>query len=212
MVIHEFAHQLDMLDGSVDGTPPLESGRQAERWREVMTAEYGRLCGDLDRGRGTLLDEYAAENQTEFFAVTSERSSVCWPICCACTRGCTTCCATTMAWTRRGGEIRPQSDCVALSRRCSMASMEKVVRNVADIDTADRRALEHVIGKRLSETEQLIISIVNLDMTDRPAGPARQPRQSLDDWTHVYDGLSEEDIEAIDQIAKQRANLTRDVP
>jgi len=32
----------------------------------------------------------------------------------------------------------------------------------------------------------------------------------LEDWTRVYDGLSDEEIEQIDAIAKTRANLTRD--
>src|ERR1700730_10650400 len=43
LVFHEFAHQLDMLDGVVNGTPPLESSEQRRKWRQVMTAEYGRL-------------------------------------------------------------------------------------------------------------------------------------------------------------------------
>ncbi|MDO9175003.1 MAG: zinc-dependent peptidase, partial [Actinomycetota bacterium] len=39
VVFHEFAHQLDMLDGVVDGTPPMDDGAR-ERWTEVCTAEY----------------------------------------------------------------------------------------------------------------------------------------------------------------------------
>jgi hypothetical protein len=31
----------------------------------------------------------------------------------------------------------------------------------------------------------------------------------LEDWTQVYDGLSDEEIEGVDKIAKTRANLTR---
>ena len=71
-VLHEFAHQLDFLDGGLDGTPPLRSRAQARRWRQVMTAEYERLGRDLDRGRRTLLDEDAADNESEFFAVATE--------------------------------------------------------------------------------------------------------------------------------------------
>lgn len=72
VVLHEFAHQLDMLDGAIDGTPPLDSDAQARRWREVMTAEYRRLQVALEQGRPTFLDEYGAENETEFFAVATE--------------------------------------------------------------------------------------------------------------------------------------------
>ena len=39
-----------------------------------------------------------------------------------------------------------------------------------------------------------------------------RPAQTLEDWAHVYDGLSDEEIETIDAIAKARANVTRDLP
>jgi Mlc titration factor MtfA (ptsG expression regulator) len=72
VVLHEFAHQLDMLDGLVDGTPPLASEPQRRRWREVMTREFDRLLKAADRGRRTLLDPYGATNEGEFFAVATE--------------------------------------------------------------------------------------------------------------------------------------------
>src|SRR6516162_6669353 len=43
VVFHEFAHQLDMLDGVIDGTPPLANAEESRRWHEVMTKEYQRL-------------------------------------------------------------------------------------------------------------------------------------------------------------------------
>jgi Mlc titration factor MtfA (ptsG expression regulator) len=72
LVFHEFAHQLDMLDGLVDGTPPLRSAKQRLKWRKVMTAEYERLVAESDRGRATLLDQYGATDEGEFFAVATE--------------------------------------------------------------------------------------------------------------------------------------------
>jgi Mlc titration factor MtfA (ptsG expression regulator) len=71
-VIHEFAHQLDFIDGYADGTLDLP-GEQAERWQEVLTAEYNRLRREIRRGRATFLGDYAATNKTEFFATASER-------------------------------------------------------------------------------------------------------------------------------------------
>jgi len=69
VVYHEFAHKLDMLGGSVDGTPPLESKAEYRRWVEVCQAEYERVR----RGEGgEILDPYAAENPGEFFAVVTE--------------------------------------------------------------------------------------------------------------------------------------------
>jgi len=72
VVFHEFAHQLDMQDGVVNGTPPLESRAAERRWQEVMTIEYDRLVARSRRGRATLLDHYGAQDPGEFFAVSTE--------------------------------------------------------------------------------------------------------------------------------------------
>jgi len=72
LVWHEFAHQLDMLDRSVNGTPPLADPAQRRIWNEVMTAEYEQLRSDARQGRATLLDPYGASNEGEFFAVSTE--------------------------------------------------------------------------------------------------------------------------------------------
>lgn len=70
VVIHEFAHQLDYLDGIADGTPPLRGKERNGRWHRVMTAEFERLKADT--GEPKLLDRYGATNPAEFFAVASE--------------------------------------------------------------------------------------------------------------------------------------------
>lgn len=73
VVIHEFAHQLDMRNGShADGVPPLESARFAKRWVRHMTAGLERLRDLCDDGIPCLIDSYAATNAAEFFAVLSE--------------------------------------------------------------------------------------------------------------------------------------------
>jgi len=72
LVLHEFAHQLDGLDGDMSGIPPLGSRRRLERWREVAEREYVRLVNRADRGEITLLDHYGASNRAEFFAVATE--------------------------------------------------------------------------------------------------------------------------------------------
>lgn len=70
VVLHEFAHQLDMADGWVDGTPPLHDARARARWIDVCTRELERLrSGDDTDG---LIDHYAANDPGEFFAVLSE--------------------------------------------------------------------------------------------------------------------------------------------
>ncbi len=71
LVYHEFAHKLDMLDGLVDGTPPM-GDTQLEQWVAVMTEAYERLCRHTEEGRPTLLDPYGATDVAEFFAVATE--------------------------------------------------------------------------------------------------------------------------------------------
>ncbi len=68
VVYHEFAHQLDMLDGITDGTPPLGDEGARERWVEVCTGAY-----DSVRAEGSpVLRSYAGTNPAEFFAVATE--------------------------------------------------------------------------------------------------------------------------------------------
>jgi Mlc titration factor MtfA (ptsG expression regulator) len=73
VVIHEFAHQLDFLDGYVNGTPDLGSSEGESLWYEVMTAEFNRLQRQVRKGWPGFLGEYAAHSEGEFFAVASER-------------------------------------------------------------------------------------------------------------------------------------------
>jgi MtfA peptidase len=72
LVFHEFAHQLDMLNGAFDGTPNLLTDDLAGRWADIMHREFRRLQDAERRGRDTLLDPYGAENPAEFFAVATE--------------------------------------------------------------------------------------------------------------------------------------------
>ncbi len=72
LVIHEFSHQLDMLNGEFDGVPLLPPAL-AQRWQEIMAREFQRLVRQAERGHeSTLLDPYGATNPAEFFAVVCE--------------------------------------------------------------------------------------------------------------------------------------------
>jgi hypothetical protein len=79
--------------------------------------------------------------------------------------------------------------------------METLVRNVRDLDHADRSALERVVGHELQETQQVIVNIVTLDQ--------RQQGSSTPPWGSIYDGLSDQEIDRLDSAIGQRANLTR---
>jgi hypothetical protein len=87
--------------------------------------------------------------------------------------------------------------------------METVTHNVRDLNQSERTAVEQLVGHGLRENQQLIIQVVNIDV---PAPDQVRPIQSLDDWTRIYEGLSEGQINELDQAIKTRANLTRDLP
>ena len=72
VVIHEFAHVLDMGDGQADGVPPLPSQTERDAWIDVIDAEFARFCADVNAGLDTLLDPYGATGVEEFFAVATE--------------------------------------------------------------------------------------------------------------------------------------------
>lgn len=72
VVIHEFAHKLDMLNGEVDGIPALHSTLTVDRWESVFFAAYDDFCARVDSGEETIIDPYASEAPEEFFAVLSE--------------------------------------------------------------------------------------------------------------------------------------------
>jgi Mlc titration factor MtfA (ptsG expression regulator) len=73
VVIHEFAHKLDMLNGAADGMPPLHAGMDRRAWSAAFKAAYAGFCDAVDRSHDTWLDPYAAEHPSEFFAVISEK-------------------------------------------------------------------------------------------------------------------------------------------
>ena len=72
VILHEFAHLLDMADADADGIPPLETEEQYRTWLDVTRIEYRRLVRHAEHGRHTLLDWYGATNEAEFFAVATE--------------------------------------------------------------------------------------------------------------------------------------------
>jgi len=72
VVIHEFAHKLDMLDGVADGRPPLHAGMDGRAWQRAFAEAFEGLSDAVEHGRDTWLDPYAAEHPSEFFAVISE--------------------------------------------------------------------------------------------------------------------------------------------
>lgn len=72
VVIHEFAHMLDMLNGDANGMPPLHADMDRAAWTDAFRLAYRDYVGFLDGGGESWLDPYAAASPAEFFAVVSE--------------------------------------------------------------------------------------------------------------------------------------------
>jgi Mlc titration factor MtfA (ptsG expression regulator) len=76
VVIHEFAHKLDMANGAVDGLPPLHGDMDGRDWSASLGAAYEDFCRRVDvfeaGGEEPFIDPYASESPAEFFAVLSE--------------------------------------------------------------------------------------------------------------------------------------------
>ena len=79
VVIHEFAHQLDQMDGVADGAPTLGKGEELEKrklkyrsWALVFTKEFESFQQKAAKGKKTVIDHYGATNPAEFFATATE--------------------------------------------------------------------------------------------------------------------------------------------
>ena len=100
VVLHEFAHKLDMLDGEADGIPPLHAGMSRTSWHAAFSEAFDdfvervdrlerlqhRAAGSRRRGlpapeddaclearwAALPLDPYACKDAGEFFACASE--------------------------------------------------------------------------------------------------------------------------------------------
>lgn len=72
VVLHEFAHKLDMANGDADGFPLLPPDMDRTVWSESFAQAYADFCQRVDGGEHTAIDPYACESPAEFFAVLSE--------------------------------------------------------------------------------------------------------------------------------------------
>ena len=72
VVIHEFAHVLDMGTGAANGVPLLPSSIALSEWSRTLSAEFATLQQRVQDEHPTLLDPYGASAEEEFFAVASE--------------------------------------------------------------------------------------------------------------------------------------------
>jgi len=72
LVIHEFAHKLDMLNGVANGFPPLHKNMDVSNWSSVFGNAYQHFSRAVESGIDSDISAYAATSPAEFFAVLSE--------------------------------------------------------------------------------------------------------------------------------------------
>jgi MtfA peptidase len=72
VVLHEFAHKLDFLDGTSNGHPPLHRGMSSKTWSEVLSAAFEDLTNRVEHHLHNPFNPYATTNPAEFFAVMTE--------------------------------------------------------------------------------------------------------------------------------------------
>lgn len=77
LVLHEFAHVIDLADGLCDGVPPMPDKARRAQWLTVWNDAYRAFCDRVESAEGgltphPLLDPYGAESLQEFFPVATE--------------------------------------------------------------------------------------------------------------------------------------------
>lgn len=72
VVIHEFAHALDGLDGHMGGNILFDDRESLDDWERVVQHDFEELVEAKRAGHATLLDPYGATSKAEFFAVATE--------------------------------------------------------------------------------------------------------------------------------------------
>ena len=85
----------------------------------------------------------------------------------------------------------------------------KITRNVSDLEQTERSLLESVLGQKLSENQQIIIQLLSIDEAPGDLAAGTAGTAALPSWCNVYEGLSDEDIASVEDVALERSDLTR---
>ncbi|HEV7575581.1 MAG TPA: M90 family metallopeptidase [Caldimonas sp.] len=72
VVVHEFAHVIDMRGGVTAGVETADPGSERGRWLNALADEHERFAERVESDEETFLDPYGAEALEEFFAVGAE--------------------------------------------------------------------------------------------------------------------------------------------
>jgi len=89
--------------------------------------------------------------------------------------------------------------------------METIIRQVRNIEMHERRVLEKIVGRPLLEDQEVIIQVITSgsQSVEGPHGQAALQTGKLPEWCNVYEGLTNKQIEEVDEVILQRTDLTR---
>ncbi len=85
--------------------------------------------------------------------------------------------------------------------------METITRNVSDIPAGDIPALEHLIGAPLLPSQQVIVKVVERESGEN-SSPPDAGEGKLPEWFNVYEGLTDEEIDRLEE-GFERLNFAR---
>ena len=72
LVVHEFAHKLDMQNGAANGFPPLNFGMKRKQWVTAFTKAFEHFQKKCHKNELYGISCYGASSPAEFFSVISE--------------------------------------------------------------------------------------------------------------------------------------------
>jgi hypothetical protein len=87
--------------------------------------------------------------------------------------------------------------------------METIIRNVRDLKASERNAAEQIVGHELTGNQQLIIGIKSANGSSVTARSSEEIPAVLPEGCDVCQGLSDQEIDELEGVILNRANLSR---
>ncbi len=92
--------------------------------------------------------------------------------------------------------------------------METVVHNICELDGSQRTAAEQLVGHPLNNDQKLVIQVVAADTrtSEPPSDELGLDEDQLPGWCNVYEGLTDQEIDALEKAILTRFDLTSPHP
>jgi len=87
--------------------------------------------------------------------------------------------------------------------------MDTMIHKVRDLEGTERAALEHLLGQKLLEHEQLVIHVVRVDASKRPMDQDIEISTDAPPWLGIFDGLNSAEVTRLERVLHTRADLSR---